>query len=75
MAKKEKESASGFEENLEQLEKIVRDLESGKLTLEESLKKFERGVDLYRGCKDQLSNAEKKIAKLTEDLEERGEDL
>lgn len=62
-----------FEVNLTQLEKIVNEIESGKLSLEESLKKFENGIQLYKVLKKELSSAEKKIKKLTDDLKE--EDL
>ncbi|MCY4523669.1 MAG: exodeoxyribonuclease VII small subunit, partial [Halobacteriovoraceae bacterium] len=50
-----------FEQSLQSLEKIVDDLESGKLPLEESLYKFEEGVKLYKECKDMLGKVEKKI--------------
>jgi exodeoxyribonuclease VII small subunit len=59
-----------FENSLEELETLVDDLESGDLSLDESIKKFETGVKLYKNCKDQLSKAEKKIKVLTESLNE-----
>ena len=59
-----------FEESLQSLEKIVNDLESGKLPLEESLAKFENGVKLYKECKEKLGQVEKKITVLTESLKE-----
>lgn len=67
---KDKKSRPHFEKDLEKLETIVKELESGELSLEECLNKFEKGVSLYKGCKEQLGKAEKRIAKLTEDLEE-----
>lgn len=54
-----------FEENLEQLEKVVQELESGKLNLEDSIKKFEEGMDLSKKCNEILENAEKRIAVIT----------
>lgn len=54
-----------FEENLEQLEKVVQELESGKLNLEDSIKKFEEGMDLSKKCNEILENAEKRITVLT----------
>lgn len=60
-----------FEENLEQLEKIVEELESGKLNLSTSLDKFQKGVDLYQKCKDVLEDAEKRISVLTEELKKK----
>lgn len=68
--KKPSTGTANFEKNLEELERIVQELESGKLGLEKSLKKFEEGVTLYKDCKDQLANAEKKITELTEQLGE-----
>ena len=59
-----------FEESLQSLEKIVNDLESGKLPLEESLAKFEDGVKFYKECKEKLGQVEKKITVLTESLKE-----
>jgi exodeoxyribonuclease VII small subunit len=59
-----------FETQLEKLEDIVGQLESGELNLDDSLKKFEEGVKLFKSCKDKLSKAEKKIAQLNESLNE-----
>ena len=59
-----------FEESLKELESIVSKLESGEMSLEDSLEKFEVGTKLYKECKDQLSIAEKKISILTESLKE-----
>ncbi|MBY0517727.1 MAG: exodeoxyribonuclease VII small subunit [Bacteriovoracaceae bacterium] len=59
-----------LEESLTNLEKIVQELEKGQLGLDESLKKFETGVKLYRSCRESLSDAEKKIKILTDDLKE-----
>lgn len=50
-----------FEENMEQLEKIVTELEKGDLNLDESVKKFEQGMKISKKCNDILENAEKKI--------------
>ncbi len=55
---------------LEELEKIVQELEGNKLPLEEGIKKFEQGVQVYKNCKKSLDVAEKKIAILLKDLEE-----
>lgn len=62
--------STSFEENLERLENIVRDLESGNVSLNESMKKYEEGVKVFKSCKDLLAKAEKKIVQLTESLEE-----
>ena len=50
-----------FEENMEQLEKIVTELEKGDWNLDESVKKFEQGMKISKKCNDILENAEKKI--------------
>ncbi len=54
-----------FEEALKKLEKIVAELESGKLSLDDSLKKYEEGVKLSRFCHKTLQAAQKKIQILT----------
>lgn len=50
-----------FESSLEELEKIVRNLEDGDLSLEDSLKLFEAGVKLSRECQERLNQAERRI--------------
>ena len=50
-----------FEENMENLEKIVQELEKGELNLDESIKKFEEGMNLSKKCNEILEEAEKKI--------------
>ena len=56
-----------FEDALERLERIVDELESGDLGLEDSLKVFEEGVGLARRCARYLDEAEKRIELLTRD--------
>ena len=53
-----------FESAMEQLETLVSRMESGELSLEESLKAFEKGVQLTRFCQDQLQKAELKVQEL-----------
>lgn len=55
-----------FEQALQRLEEIVTRLESGELTLDESLALFEEGVGLSRVCSARLGEAELKIEKLIE---------
>ena len=50
-----------FEEGLDQLEKIVKQLEDGDLPLEKSLELFEKGVRLSEACRKQLQEAEGKV--------------
>lgn len=56
-----------FESSLASLEKIVRRLEQGDLSLEESLKLFEDGVKLSRECQERLNQAERRIEILVND--------
>ena len=59
-----------FEKTLENLEEIVSSMESGELTLEDSLKAFETGIKLTRKCQTALRDAEQKVRIL---LNENGE--
>lgn len=59
-----------FEATLDKLEKIVSELEGGEIPLDQSIKKFEKGIELYNECRDFLSNAEQKIKVLTDSLKE-----
>ena len=56
-----------FEDALAELEELVNQLESGELSLEASLKSFEKGINLTRLCQKQLAEAELKVQKLIED--------
>jgi exodeoxyribonuclease VII small subunit len=53
-----------FELSIEHLEKIVSELESGDLSLEDSLKKFEEGIKLSKACSKMLDETEKRILML-----------
>lgn len=55
-----------FEQSVSELELIVKQLEKGELTLEDSLKQFEKGINLARKCQEALSQAEQKIEILTQ---------
>ena len=61
MAQK-KETAMTFESALAELEQVTASLESGKLTLEQSLEAFEKGVALTRFCREALTDAEARIS-------------
>ena len=56
-----------FEKKLKELEQIVEKLGSGKLSLQESLKSFEKGVKLSRECSKELNQSEKKVQQLITD--------
>ena len=53
--------SKSFEENMEELEKIVTELEKGDLNLDDSVSKFEEGIKLSKECNKILEDAEKKI--------------
>lgn len=59
-----------FEASLAELEGLVAKMESGDLTLEQSLAAFERGVHLTRVCQASLRSAELRIKALTQEGEE-----
>nr|WP_086939012.1 exodeoxyribonuclease VII small subunit [Thaumasiovibrio occultus] len=65
MASKKPENMS-FESALDELERIVAQLESGELPLDDALKQFERGIALARHGRQTLTNAEQKIEILTQ---------
>lgn len=68
MAKKS-QGDKKFETALEELEKVVERLESGELSLEDSLAAFEEGVRLVKFCNQKLTEVEKKIELLVKDKE------
>ncbi|MCP3943153.1 MAG: exodeoxyribonuclease VII small subunit [Desulfobacteraceae bacterium] len=53
-----------FETALKQLEEIVREMESGDLSLEQAVKKYEAGINHSKYCLDILDQTEKKISQL-----------
>ncbi len=60
-----------FEECLQSLEKVVERIESGELSLEDSLATFEEGVRLVQSCNRKLSDVERRIEVLTKDSDGR----
>lgn len=59
---KEKNS---LEEDIKKLQKIVDELAGGKLTLGESLKKYEEGIRIAQSCSDTLNEAQRKVELLS----------
>ena len=59
-----------FENKMQELEKIVAELEKGELNLDESVKKFEEGMNISKECSKMLEDTEKKITIL---LQNNGE--
>ena len=56
-----KDNKFDFEKALQELENLVEKMETGDMTLEESMKQFERGVALTRSCQKALADAEQKV--------------
>lgn len=59
-------SIADFEKSLNELETLVRNLEQGELSLEQSLGAFERGVKLTRDCQQALKTAEQRVEQLVQ---------
>lgn len=59
-----KPTAVDFEKALAELEDLVEQMERGELGLEDSLRHFERGIELARSCQSALQLAEQKVEKL-----------
>ena len=64
------QSEFNFEEALQELERLVSSMEEGELSLEDSMKAFEKGIKLTRECQTALQKAEQKVEIL---LNESGE--
>lgn len=60
-----------FEKSIQQLEKIVQELESGDLPLEKAIQRFEEGMALSKRCSKMLDATEKKISVLIRDANGR----
>ena len=58
-------AALGFEEAMKELERIVRDLESGQVRLDDAVKAYERGAALKKHCESKLADARAKVEKIT----------
>jgi exodeoxyribonuclease VII small subunit len=63
--KKAESKPPSFEEGLQQLESIVKEMEGGELPLERALDLFERGMKLSEACRKQLEEAETRVEILT----------
>ena len=62
-----------FENAMAELETLVEDMESGELSLEESLQRYEQGIALSRRCKQVLDHAELRLRVLDEKMAEDAE--
>lgn len=68
----ENDTELNFEQALQELEELVDRMERGELSLEESLKSFERGIELTRTCQKALREADQKVEILL-DQDEKAE--
>ena len=71
MKTKKKSEGIPFEEYLRKLERIVQQLEEGKLTLDESVKLYEEGMTISKLCLDKLNKTKQKIEQLVVEGEEK----
>lgn len=62
-----KKKAPAFEKSLGELEQLVQQMDSGELSLEQSLKAFEKGIGLIRQCQSSLQDAENTVQQLIND--------
>ena len=62
-----------FEKSLDELEKVVALMEEGELSLEDSLKHFERGIELTRACHKALADAEQRVQILVKNQDNKEE--
>ena len=65
-------SIARFEQSLDELEKLVGLLEGGDLSLDESLRSFERGIALFRECQSALEQAELRVKLLLDPNDPEG---
>lgn len=68
MAAKHAPAPPSFEQALDELDALVRRMESGELSLDESIAAYRRGAELARFCQTRLAQAEQEIKKLEGDL-------
>ena len=69
MAKKNQQPPKSFEGAVDELEKILQEIESGSVGLEESLLRYERGTFLIQHCRGVLAQAEKQIELISKNPE------
>ena len=60
----ENEQRIGFEEKLDELEKIVNKLETGQVPLDDAIEEFKKAMDLVKECDEKLNSAQEAIAKI-----------
>ncbi|RNC81694.1 MAG: exodeoxyribonuclease VII small subunit [Phycisphaera sp.] len=72
MTKKDKGKSvkASFEAQMEELEALIEQIEAGEIGLEESIKAYERGVDLIKSCRGVLGQAEQRVEELSKKLQD-----
>ena len=66
----ENEKSFSFEEKLAELEKIVNNLETGEVPLDDAIEEFKKAMDLVKECDEKLNSAQEAIAKIVNDNNE-----
>ena len=64
MNKKVKNNLSAFEDDLKMMQKILEDIESKDLSLDEMIMKYQKGIELSKKCQKTLEEAEQKIKQI-----------
>ena len=62
-----KEKELNFEENLEKLEELVKDLENGNVPLDDAINKYQEAMKIAKVCYEKLKSAEEAITKIVKD--------
>ena len=70
MMVEENEKNFSFEEKLAELEKIVNNLESGEVPLDDAIEEFKKAMDLVKECDEKLNSAQEAIAKIVNENNE-----
>ena len=70
MIAEENEKNFSFEEKLEELEKIVNNLETGEVSLDDAIEEFKKVMVLVKECDEKLNSAQEAIAKIVNDNKE-----
>lgn len=70
MAEQKKVEELTYKEASQELERIIRSLESGDMELEDSLESYTRGVELLKSLRSRLSEAEQKVSILLQDVDD-----
>ena len=64
---KEKVEEKTFEESLQELENIVKELESGNVNLDDAINKYSEAMKLVKVCEDKIKNAEEMVTKIVKE--------